>query len=44
VLEAVEFLRANRHRVGEYLPDHHEGRPVEVGFAGEMWQAILASR
>jgi TnpA family transposase len=44
VLEAVEFLRANRHRVGEYLPDHHEGRPVEVGFAGEMWQAILRDR
>lgn len=44
VLDAVKFLRANRHRVGEYLPDHHEGRPVEVGFAGEMWRAILRDR
>jgi hypothetical protein len=44
VLDAVKFLRANRHRVGEYLPDHHEGSPVEVSFAGEIWQAILRDR
>jgi len=44
VLDAVEFLRANRHRVGEYLPDHHEGKPLDVSFAGEMWQAVLRDR
>ncbi len=44
LLDAVEFLRANRHRVGEYLPDHHEGQPLDVFFAGEMWQAVLRDR
>jgi hypothetical protein len=44
VLDAVEFLRVNRHRVGEYLPDHHEGKPLDVSFAGEMWQVVLRDR
>ncbi|MGH3807722.1 MAG: hypothetical protein ACRDRU_14080, partial [Pseudonocardiaceae bacterium] len=44
VLDAVEFLRANRHRIGECIPDHHEGTPVDLSFAGEMWQPILRDR
>lgn len=34
--DAVAVLRANRHRVGEQLPDHHEGNPIDVSFAGEL--------
>jgi hypothetical protein len=41
VLDAVEFLVANRHRIGEYIPDHHDGQPVDLSFAGEMWQRTL---
>jgi len=44
VLDAVGFLRANRHRVGEYIPDHHEGAPLDLSFAGGMWQATLRDR
>ena len=45
VLDAVAFLRGNRHRVGEYIPDHGEGgQPVELSFAGDMWQSTLRDR
>ncbi len=44
VLEAVGFLRANWHRIGEYISDHHEGTPVDLSFAGEMWQSTLRDR
>ncbi len=41
VLDAVEFLTVNRHRIGEYIPDHHDGQPVDLSFAGEMWHKTL---
>jgi TnpA family transposase len=44
VRNAVEFLVANRHRVGEYIPDHQDGQPVDLSFAGEMWQRTLRDR
>jgi hypothetical protein len=44
VLDAVEFVRTNRHRVGEYIPDHHDGQRVDLSFAGEMWQSTLRDR
>jgi hypothetical protein len=37
VIEAVGVLRANRHRIGEYISDRHEGQPIDVSFAGELW-------
>jgi hypothetical protein len=44
VVDAVEFVRTNRHRVGEYIPDHHDGQRVGLSFAGEMWQSMLRDR
>src|SRR5262249_33470454 len=44
VLDAVAVLRANRRRVGEYLPDRHEGRPIDVSFAGQLWHDTLRTR
>ncbi|MDT5275616.1 MAG: hypothetical protein QOG95_2548 [Mycobacterium sp.] len=44
VLDAVEFLTVNRHRIGEYIPDHQDGQPVDLSFAGEMWQRTLRDR
>ncbi len=41
VLDAVAVLRANRARTGEYIPDHHEGRGIDLSFAGQSWQATL---
>lgn len=44
VLEAVAFLKANRHRLGVHLPDHRGGVPVALGFASELWQKALRDR
>ena len=44
VLDAVEFLTVNRHRIGEYIPDHHDGQPVDLSFAGDMWHKTLRDR
>ena len=44
VLDAVEFLKANRHRVGEYIPDHFDGAPVDLSFAARMWEPVLRDR
>lgn len=44
VLDAVEFLKANRHRVGEYIPDHLDGAPVDLSFAARMWEPVLRDR
>jgi TnpA family transposase len=44
VLDAVAVLRANRARTGEYIPDHHEGRGIDLSFAGQSWQATLRDR
>jgi hypothetical protein len=34
VLDAVAVLRANRARTVEYIPDHHDGRGIDLSFAG----------
>jgi len=44
VLDAAEFLKANRRRVGEYIPDHAEGEPVDLSFASEAWTNIVRDR
>jgi TnpA family transposase len=44
VLDAVAVLRAGRKRIGEYIPGHHDGHPIDVSFASEAWQAILVDR
>lgn len=44
VLDAVAALRANRARVGEYIPDHHEGRAIDLSFASEAWRTTLRDR
>jgi TnpA family transposase len=44
VLDAAAFLKANRHRVGESIPDHVDGVPVDLGFASELWQKIVRDR
>lgn len=44
VLDAVAVLRAGRRRIGEYMPGHHDGQPVDISFASEAWQAALADR
>jgi TnpA family transposase len=44
VLDAVAFLKANRHRVGEHVPDHVDGAPVGLGFASELWQKVIRDR
>ena len=52
VLDAVEFIRANRARTGEYIPEtttiDRDGRrvtlTVDAGFAGLEWQKILRGR
>ncbi|MFE2872399.1 DUF4158 domain-containing protein [Embleya sp. NPDC059259] len=49
VLDAVEFIRANRTRTGEFVDEQvtveKDGRPVvltlDEGFAGEGWRRIL---
>jgi hypothetical protein len=43
VLEAVAVLQANRARIGEYVPDHHQGRPIDLSFAGQLWHDTLRS-
>ncbi len=42
--DAVAVLRANRARTGEYIPGHHEGRGIDLSFAGQSWQATLRDR
>ena len=44
VADAVAFLKANRHRTGELIPEHRDGVPVDLSFAGEMWQKILRDK
>lgn len=44
VLDAVEFLKANRQRSGEYIPDHVGGESVSLSFASEAWGKILRDR
>lgn len=45
VLDAVAFLKANRHRIGELVPDHlPDGTPLDLSFASEQWQQVLRSR
>ena len=44
IIDAVEVLRANRHRIGEYLPEYHQGQLTGTSFAGEAWQATLRDR
>ncbi|MGH3966419.1 MAG: hypothetical protein ACRDRY_24765, partial [Pseudonocardiaceae bacterium] len=44
MLAAVAVLRANRGRIGEYVSDQHEGQPIEISFAGELWRETLRAR
>jgi TnpA family transposase len=44
VTDAVTVLRANRRRIGEYIPDHHDGQPIDLSFAGEAWRTTLRDR
>lgn len=45
VLDAVAFLKANRRRAAEFIPDHLEdGTPVDLSFASEQWQQVLRAR
>jgi len=44
IIDAVEVLRANRHRISEYLPEYHHGQLIDTSFAGEAWQATLRDR
>jgi len=41
VLDALDFLRANRHRLGELIPDHIGGVVVDLSFARENWQKTV---
>lgn len=44
VVDAVRFLRANRHRTREHIPDHLDGEPVDLSFASEAWRKIRRDR
>ena len=44
VTDAVTVLRANRKRIGEYLPGHHDGAPIDVSFASEVWRVTMWDR
>ncbi|MGH2722186.1 MAG: DUF4158 domain-containing protein, partial [Actinomycetota bacterium] len=44
LLNAVTFIKANRHRTAETVPDNFDGAPLDLSFAGEMWQKILYDR
>jgi len=44
LLNAVAFIRANRSRTGDTVPDNFEGAPLDVSFAAEKWQRILHER
>jgi TnpA family transposase len=44
LLNAVAFIRANRSRTADTVPDNFEGAPLDVSFAAEMWQRILHER
>jgi hypothetical protein len=44
VLDAVDFIQANRHRTGESVPDHRDGRPIDLSFAAEMWHNVVRDR
>jgi TnpA family transposase len=53
VLDAVEFIRANRHRRGDWIPEHTtveaDGQQVAVSvdvdaFAGSLWRKVLRDR
>lgn len=44
VLDAVEFLRAGRKRLGEHISDHLDGQRVDLSFASEAWTRILRDR
>ena len=44
IMDAVEVLRANRHRIGEHLPGYRQGQLIDTSFAGEAWQATLRDR
>lgn len=43
-LDAVEVLRANRRRTSDYVPDHVDGKPVDLAFASEAWTTIIRDR
>ncbi|MGZ4666105.1 MAG: hypothetical protein ACXV5Q_14025 [Frankiaceae bacterium] len=45
VADAVAFLKVpTGHRTGELIPEHRDGVPVDLSFAGEMWQKILRDK
>jgi hypothetical protein len=44
LLNAVAFVKANRHRSAETILDNFDGAPLDLSFAGEMWQRILHAR
>jgi Tn3 transposase DDE domain/Domain of unknown function (DUF4158) len=44
LLNAVTFIQANRHRTAETVPDNFDGAPLDLSFAGEMWQKIVYDR
>jgi hypothetical protein len=44
VTDAVAVLRANRGRIGECIPGHHDGKTINLSFASEAWRATLGDR
>lgn len=44
VLDAVEFIAANRHLNREHVPDQVKGEPLNLSFAGENWLKVVRDR
>ena len=40
VLDALEHALAHRQLTRDLIPDHHNGRPVDLSFASEQWQRL----
>ena len=41
VLDALEHALAHRQLTRDLIPDHHDGRPVDLSFASEQWQRLV---
>jgi len=41
ILDALEHALAYRHLTRDMIPDHRDGRPLDLSFASEQWQRLV---
>lgn len=44
VFDALNHAAAHSHMARDLIPDHAEGKPVDLSFASEAWQRLVRGR